>query len=134
MPLDVRRQWHFAEFEQQFFQRLGGLEMQSEETFVTTQHDRMTAISQLDPPALLRLLADAELHNGLVCPCNPLDQDLHRAAGALAPIQACRQHAGVVEYQQVARAQEFGQLTKQSILQLLLSHIEQQHSAGRSLR
>ena len=132
VPLDVRRQRHLAQLQQQFFQRLRRLETQSEETFVAAQHQRMAAVGQLDPATFLRLLADPELHGGLVRAGDPLDQDLHRAAGVLAPVQPRRQHAGVVEHQQVAGAKEVGQLAEHAVLARLRRHVEQQHAAGRT--
>ena len=133
VPVDVRRQRHFTELEQQFLQRLRGFEMQPEKTFVAPQHHRMAAIGQFDPAALFRCLADAELDGGLMRAGDPLDQDLHRAAGALAPVQPRRQHAGVVEHQQIAGPQEVGQLTEHAVLPRLRRHIQQQQPARRTL-
>ena len=53
------------------------------------------------PPAL-GLLADAELRARFVRAGDALDQDLDRTAGFLAAEQPRRQHAGVVEHQQIA--------------------------------
>ena len=48
LALDIRRQRHVAELEQQLFQRLGCFETQAEKFAITAQHHRMAAVSQLD--------------------------------------------------------------------------------------
>ena len=49
-----------------------------------------------------------------------LEQDFNFSAALLVTEQASRNHARVIEYQEVTRMQELGQLAKRVVTQLIL--------------
>ncbi len=132
--LDVRRQRHAAEAQQQFFERLGRIEAQHEELAVASEHRRRRAVIEQNAPARLRLLADAELHARLVRAGDALDQDLDGAAGVLAPVQPRRQHARVVEDEQIARREQLDEIGEAAVVEFPVRRVDDEQAARRALR
>ena len=93
----------------------GHMEAQLVELAVAADHFRFAAGIQLDAAARLGRLAGAHLRPRGVLRQQALDQDLHAAAAFLLPEQARRNHTGVVENQQIARLQPFGQVADVAI-------------------
>ena len=87
---------------------------------------------QDDARARPRLLADAELRARLVRAGHAFDQDLDRAATFLVPEQSRRQHAGIVEDEQVARAQQRRQIGEATILEVSRDRVDDQQPARRT--
>jgi hypothetical protein len=69
-----------------------------------------------------------------VCAGDALDQDFHRTAGFLASILPRRQHARVVEDQQVARVLVAIQIGELAILEAARRHVDHEQAACRTLR
>jgi len=131
--MDVRWQWHAAELDQQFLQRLDGLEAQQKEFAIAPNHGYRTAIVKDDTPASLGFLADAELRTRFVRSDDALDQNLDRAATLLAAIKPRRQHARVVENQKIARCKKLDEIGEMTILEPTVRSIHDEKAARRAL-
>ena len=131
--IDIGWQRHAPDPQQQFLQRLDGFETQPEEFAVTAEHTDFGAVVQEDARTHLRFLANPELRARLVRAGHALDQDLDRATTFLVPEQSRRQHAGIVEDEQVAGAQQRRQIGEAAILETPRSRIDDQQPARRAL-
>ena len=74
-------------------------------------------------------MARAQVHERAARAEHPLEQHLDAPAGRLAPDDARRQHARVVEDEQVAGAQELRQLGEQPILDGARGAVEHEQTA-----
>ncbi len=95
-----------------------------------TRHGARARVSrQLDLPARLRLVTRAQVHEGAPCPEQPFEQDFDAPARRLAAHDAGRQHAGVVEHEQIACAQELRQLGECAIRKRAARAVEHEQPA-----
>ena len=132
--LDVRRQRHVADALQALAQRLGGVEAQARELALAAQHlDRAAVVEQQAATGLERL-GGAHLRQRLVLALQPLDQDLDPAAAVLAAVQPRRQHARVVEHQQVAGIEQLQQVAEAPVLEAAVGPQHQQAAGGAILQ
>ena len=132
--LYVGRQRQAPDLLQPAFQRIRDVEAQLVELAVAADHFRLAAGIQVNAAARLGRLAGAHLRPRGVLRQQALDQDLHAAAAFLLPEQARRNHAGVVENQQIARLQPFGQVADVAIRERRVARRHHQQAAGGTLR
>ena len=65
---------------------------------------------------------------------HPLDQQLHCPTGGLGAEQARRDHAGIVQNEQIAGHHEPGQITDPPILPMARRPFQAQQAGGRAIR
>src|SRR5690606_27794159 len=114
-------------------ERAVDMEAQPVEPALAAEHLDLAAAVQRDPSAGPRRLAGADLGPGLVARQHPLDQDLDPAATVLLPVQAGRDHPGVVEDQQVAGLEQRRQVANHVVREWRGRRGDQQQAAGRAL-
>src|SRR5207244_864433 len=82
---------------------------QPEQIFLATD-DAEPVVADDDAAARPGRFGEAELRDELAIVDHALDQDLDAAAALLAAEQACRNHARVVEHQQIAGLEQSWQI------------------------
>jgi hypothetical protein len=114
-PRDVGRQRHMAVAGEQGLD-IGAVDAaQIEERTVATEDLEGAAAGNFDDRTGLGFLADLDVEQAAIGGQQTLQQQLHLAAGALAAVQPRRPHAGVVEHQQITRAQPARQLADRAV-------------------
>ena len=133
--LDIRRQRHPPGVLQPILQRLPNVETQTPETgLIALQHLRLTAGIECNFAADPRRFADPQLRTRFIVRQQPLDQEFDTSTAGLVAKQTRRNHPGVVENQQVARAQQQGQITHLLVGKRAAIRRHQQQATGRALR
>ena len=126
ITLDIRWQGHAAEPVEQGFDRLLGFKAQAVELLVTAEYGQYRTVGQGNRASRLRRFRGADLGAHALVGQKPFNQDFDLAAGLLLAIQACRNHAGVVEDQQVTGLQQVRQLTELPVLERGVARRHQQ--------
>ena len=115
--MDVGRQRQATGVLQPGLERLVDVEGQAIELALASEHFGVAAGIQRDAAAGLRRLARAHLRPRLVPGQQAFDEDLDAPAAGLRAVQAGRDHARVVEDQQVAGLQQVRQVADAGIAQ-----------------
>ena len=129
--VDVGRQRHVAVALEQF-QRLGR-KAQAKERGVAAgaaEHLGVEGVGEADDAAGLRRLARAHLRDHDAVGLDALDQRLDRAAARLDAEQARLDHRRVVDDEQVAGAQQLGQIAKAPVVRRRGAAVEQARGAA----
>ena len=138
-PVDVGRQRHVPDGLHHRERRAILGKFQLEHVLVPAQHAHARGLAALvveqeDLAAGLRRLAGAQLRQHAASAEQPLHQHLHGATGGgLAAEHACRDHARVVEHQQVARTQQARDIGEPQVLRPLARRVEPEQAAARAL-
>ncbi|MCY1430792.1 hypothetical protein D9M71_467470 [compost metagenome] len=126
--IDVGRQRHVADPLQQRQHFLG--EAQLEQRVVALQHLRLAAALDEDGRARLGRFARTHVGQHAVAVQHAFDEDFQLAAGSLLAEQARRDHPGIVEHHQVARAQQFQHIGELPVRQFAARAVQHQQAAG----
>jgi hypothetical protein len=113
IPAKIRRQRYLANRFQ--YRQYGSGKIQDEEFLVPARDANLLTAGKQQSTALLRRLAGTHLRQRTTVTFDALDQDLRAAAGILDRGETCRNHARVVEHQQVARVEQCRQIDEPAI-------------------
>ncbi len=111
--MQVRRQRHLTVTVEERGRR--SPEIEHPEIAVAAGDPGPVALGQVDARPDRRRLARAQLHEGAVPADHTLEQDLDAAPGLLAAVQPRRDHARVVDDQQVPRTQQAWELDESAV-------------------
>ena len=133
--IDVRRQRHVPDpvknLRQSAFARQFNL-IKSVVAF--RQHGHGDAVVEVEATARRRRFAGAQLHPGAAIVEQAFDQQFHAPAGLLGAQQARRQHACIVDHEQVVRAQQGRQVGELEIATGAGGPVQRQQAAFRARR
>lgn len=129
MALYVRRQGQLAVTLEEVDQILRPREAQQEECALARHHADFQRALQQQPAAGPGRMAGTDLRQRLVAPDGTLYQHFDPAAAVLDAMQPGMQDARVVEHQQVAGAQQVGQIGEAPVLPAVAVH-DQQPAGG----
>ncbi len=130
-PVDIGRQRHMAGSLQQRQHFFG--KAQLEQRIVTSQHLGFAATVDQNRRAGLGRFTRTHMGQYPMAIQYALDQYFQLAAGSLLPEQPRRNHPGIVEHHQIARAQIFQQIAELTMGQLASGAVEHQQTAGTTL-
>ena len=129
--IDIRRQRHVADALQQGQHLFGELEL--EQRVMTRHHLGFATAIDEDLRSRFRRLAGAHMGQYAMTVQHPLHQNFQLAAGSLLAKQPCRDHPGIVEHHQVARAQMFKQISELTVCEGTAHPIQGEQSTGATL-
>jgi len=110
------------------------VELQQIELAVAAEHFSLATGIERDAAARLGRLAGADLGPRPLPTQQAFNQDLDPATAGLLAEQACGDHPGIVEDQQIARLQQRRQVAHVQVGEVLRRRRHQQQAAGRTFR
>src|ERR1700733_10558541 len=132
LPRDVGRQGYFAVSLEE--SRHLAREPQMEQIALSSEHARRMTSGQFDRGARLQALAGAQLHQRGVRRQGTFEQNFDASAAFLEAECTRRNHARIVENQQIRRAQQGWEVAKLKVAPRSGGAIERQHPAGGARR